>query len=59
MKTNIMLVERGHKMGLMYTTVIGYTVLLGFSGGLIMYYLTKAFDSKESTKIDPKPETNY
>ena len=46
-------------MGLMYLTVIGYMVCLGLSAGFIMHFLTKAFDSKESIKIDPKPETNY
>lgn len=46
-------------MGLMYTTVIGYTVMLGVTATLLMYYLVKAFDSAESVKIDPKPETDY
>lgn len=46
-------------MGLMYLTVIGYSVCLGLSGMFIMHYLTQAFDAKESTKIDPKPDTNY
>lgn len=46
-------------MGLMYTTVIGFMAMLGVSATLLMYYLVKAFDSAESVKIDPKPETNY
>lgn len=53
-------VERGHiQMGLMYLTVIGYTVCLALSAGFIMYFLAGAFDSKQSTLIDPKPDTNY
>jgi len=43
----------------MYTTVIGYMAVLGVSATLIMYYLVKAFDSSESVKIDPKPETKF
>ena len=46
-------------MGLMYATVIGYTVLLGLSAGFLMYFLTKTFDSSQATIIDPKPDTNY
>ena len=46
-------------MGLMYLTVIGYTIMLGLTAGFLMYFLTKTFDSSEATKIDPKPETNY
>lgn len=46
-------------MGLMYLTVIGYMVCLGFVGTFIMYFLTKAFDPAEATKIDPKPDTNF
>ena len=46
-------------MGLMYLTVIGYTVMLGLSAGFLMYFLRIAFDSSEATKIDPKPDTNY
>jgi len=47
------------EMGLMYATVIGYTVMLGLSAGFIMYFLTKTFDSSDAVKIDPKPDTNY
>lgn len=46
-------------MGLMYLTVIGYTVMLGLSAGFIMYFLAKTFDSSKATIIDPKPDTNY
>ena len=46
-------------MGLMYLTVIGFMVFMGLSAGFIMHYLITAFDSTESTKIDPKPETNF
>lgn len=55
-----MIAERGViQMGLMYLTVIGYMVCLGFSAAFIMYYLTKAFDASQSTIIDPKPDTDY
>lgn len=46
-------------MGLMFLTVIGYMVCLGFVATGIMYFLTQAFDPSEATKIDPKPDTNY
>jgi len=46
-------------MGLMFTTVIGYMAVLGISATLIMYYLVKVFDSSESVKVDPKPETKF
>lgn len=46
-------------MGLMYLTVTGYMVCMGLTATFIMYYLMKAFDSSEATKIDPKPDTDY
>ena len=46
-------------MGLMYLTVIGYTVCLGIVAGTIMYYLTKTFDSSQAEIIDAKPDTNF
>ncbi|MDS9473347.1 hypothetical protein [Sporosarcina pasteurii] len=46
-------------MGLMYLTVIGYMVLMGLSAGFIMHYLIQAFDSKQATIIDSKPDTDY
>lgn len=46
-------------MGLMYLTVIGYTVCLGLVGGSIMYFLTDAFEPSQATIIDPKPDTNF
>lgn len=46
-------------MGLMYLTVIGYMVCLGLGAGFIMYFLQQAFDSKQATIIDPKPDTDY
>ncbi|HLR10409.1 MAG TPA: hypothetical protein VK120_03425 [Sporosarcina sp.] len=46
-------------MGLMYLTVIGYMVCLGLSCAFIMHFLIQAFDSKQSTIIDPKPDTDY
>ncbi|WP_339253999.1 hypothetical protein NSQ43_06250 [Sporosarcina sp. FSL W8-0480] len=43
-------------MGLMYTTVIGYAVMLGISAYFTMHYLSKALHSSDSERIDPKPE---
>lgn len=43
-------------MGLMYTTVIGYMVILGLASWLTMHYLASALDSSDSVIIDPKPE---
>ena len=46
-------------MGIMYLTVIGFAVSIGAVIAFLMYYLVKTFDSNESTKIDPKPDTNF
>jgi hypothetical protein len=46
-------------MGLMFTTVIGYAVLLGISSLFLMHYLGKVFVSADSSKIDPKPDTKF
>lgn len=42
-------------MGLMFTTVIGYMVVLGLASLFTMHYLAKALDSSDSVIIDPKP----
>lgn len=42
-------------MALMYTTVIGYMVVLGLASLFTMHYLSKAMDSSDSVVIDPKP----
>lgn len=46
-------------MGLMFMTVIGYTVCLGLVGTSLMYFLTKTFDSSEAIKIDPRPDNDF
>lgn len=46
-------------MGLMYTTVIGYMVILGISAWFTMHYLMKALPSADSERVDPKPEQNW
>lgn len=43
-------------MGLMYTTVIGYAVVLGISAYFTMHYLSRALNSSDAETIDPKPE---
>lgn len=43
-------------MGLMYTTVIGYTVILGLASWFTMHFLASALESSDSVVIDPKPE---
>ncbi|MCG7345741.1 hypothetical protein MHZ92_16635 [Sporosarcina sp. ACRSL] len=43
-------------MGLMYTTVIGYAVMLGIAALFTMHYLAKALDSSDASKVDPKPD---
>lgn len=43
-------------MGLMYTTVIGYAVMLGIAGYFTMHYLRRALNATDSETIDPKPE---
>lgn len=44
-------------MGLMFTTVIGYMVVLLLASLFTMHYLAKAFDSSDAERIDPKPDT--
>ena len=46
-------------MGIMYLTIIGFAISIGAVITFLMYYLVDTFDSTESTKIDPKPETNF
>ena len=46
-------------MGIMYLTVIGFAVTIGLTISFLMYYLIDTFDSNESSKIDPKPDTNF
>ncbi|WP_438312709.1 hypothetical protein [Sporosarcina sp. FA9] len=43
-------------MGLMYTTVIGFVVIVGLSAAFIMHYITLDMPSSDSVRIDPKPE---
>ena len=43
-------------MALMFTTVIGYTVVLGLASLFTMHYLSGALDSNDANVIDPKPE---
>lgn len=43
-------------MGLMFTTVIGYSFVLGLAALFTMHYLGKALDSSDAERIDPKPE---
>lgn len=43
-------------MGLMYTTVIGYAIVLGIAAFFTMHYLGKALNSADAEIIDPKPE---
>lgn len=43
-------------MGLMFTTVIGYAIVLGIAALFTMHYLGKALDSSDSERIDPKPD---
>ncbi|MFC5603764.1 hypothetical protein [Sporosarcina koreensis] len=43
-------------MGLMFTTVIGYSIVLGIAALFTMHFLGKALDSSDAERIDPKPE---
>ncbi len=43
-------------MALMFTTVIGYSVVLLLASLFTMHYLATALDSNDATTIDPKPE---
>lgn len=43
-------------MALMYTTVIGYMVVLGLASLFTMHFLSGSMDSSDSVTIDPKPE---
>ncbi|MCM3639089.1 MULTISPECIES: hypothetical protein [Bacillales] len=43
-------------MGLMFTTVIGYTIVLGIAAFFTMHFLGKALNSADAEIIDPKPE---
>ncbi|WP_198166227.1 MULTISPECIES: hypothetical protein [Sporosarcina] len=43
-------------MGLMYTTVIGYMVVLGLASLFTMHFLSGSLDSNDSITVDPKPE---
>ncbi|MFS0577006.1 hypothetical protein AB1K83_15300 [Sporosarcina sp. 179-K 3D1 HS] len=44
-------------MGLMFTTVIGYMVVLLFASLFTMHYLSKALNASDAERIDPKPDT--
>ncbi|WP_336822295.1 hypothetical protein [Sporosarcina sp. USHLN248] len=44
-------------MGLMFTTVIGYAIVLLIAALFTMHYLGKALNSSDAETIDPKPET--
>ena len=46
-------------MGLMFTTVIGFAVVMGLAAIFTMHYLSSAMSSADSSKIDPKPETRF
>ncbi len=46
-------------MGLMYSTVIGFAVMLGLSAYFTMHYLSSALNSTDAETIDPKPEVSY
>ncbi|SIT93126.1 hypothetical protein [Edaphobacillus lindanitolerans] len=46
-------------MWLMYTTVIGYMVILLFVGLFIMHFLKKGMVAEDSNIIDPKPEHDH
>lgn len=46
-------------MALMYTTVIGFMVLLGISSYLSVYFLKTALVSEDASTVDPKPEIEY
>ncbi|MBF4502183.1 hypothetical protein IRY55_12510 [Savagea sp. SN6] len=46
-------------MALMYTTVIGYMVLLGISSYFTTYFLQRAVHSEDASVVDPKPEHDY
>ncbi len=46
-------------MGLMFATVIGYTVCLVLSGLFVMYYFNKGMNSSDASRIDPKPDTKF
>ena len=46
-------------MGLMFTTVIGFTICLGISGLFIMRSLQTVFIASEAETIDPKPENTF
>lgn len=43
-------------MGLMFTTVIGYAVVLLLAALFTMHFLGKALNSSDAERIDPKPE---
>ncbi|MBE1555879.1 hypothetical protein [Sporosarcina limicola] len=46
-------------MGLMFTTVIGYAIVLGLAAVFTMHYLAKALNSADAERIDPKPEVKF
>ncbi|WP_188006836.1 CcoQ/FixQ family Cbb3-type cytochrome c oxidase assembly chaperone [Sporosarcina sp. ANT_H38] len=46
-------------MGLMFATVIGFTVCLGIAATFTMHFLSSAMITADSTTIDPKPEIKF
>ncbi|EMR05470.1 hypothetical protein C772_02578 [Bhargavaea cecembensis DSE10] len=46
-------------MWLMFTTVIGFTVLLLFGMLIMIHFLKKAMFSEDSVNIDERPEKTY
>ncbi|MET3576276.1 hypothetical protein ACFFIY_09900 [Bhargavaea ullalensis] len=46
-------------MWLMYTTVIGYMVILLFVGLFIMHFLKKGMVAEDASTIDPIPEQDH
>ena len=46
-------------MGLMFTTVIGFAVVMSLAAIFTMHFLSSAMPSADSSRIDPKPETRF
>ncbi|WP_179860880.1 hypothetical protein [Bhargavaea cecembensis] len=46
-------------MWLMYTTVIGYAIMLLLVGLFIMHFLKQGMVAEDSSTIDPKPDHDY
>ncbi|NYF26292.1 hypothetical protein [Sporosarcina sp. JAI121] len=46
-------------MGLMFTTVIGFAVVIGLAAIFIMHFLSSVMPASDASTIDPKPETKF